>query len=402
MKDVLALKKLSPALQLSLQLSRVVLVVALGPDVRDETFRDLLVDRPEEILAHASAIEITSVSDAAYEQICRIMEDAEYNPGLAARESEAGFWLDLDTEVAKLRRALEADHDQMRRLLPTTTFCVAIDGSRQSYMAFEITTRLRRQGMIILVTVDEEPGANSIQMPVISSEFVVEEYKAHIGRLRLPRHRVTIETINDVSISTSIATHLLDFSATHHADFLVLGAVGKGGPAIEQLGHVPRDVLRFATQPVIIVPPAPVNALPARSYTFVVALDHSSVGYKCLNAALKLMRPSDSLCLVHFYKKPIAGSYDEVPFASYNEFLETAKVQGRLDILAMEPRTTTAESLHDYVRKVNAAYLIMGLHGTTNGAQYDKQSSPGELENVIGRVASSILFSPHCALCLCP
>jgi hypothetical protein len=46
--------------------------------------------------------------------------------------------------------------------------------SGQSFVAFETTTRLRRQGIITVVHVDEDQGAHSLQLPVISNDFIVQ------------------------------------------------------------------------------------------------------------------------------------------------------------------------------------------------------------------------------------
>jgi hypothetical protein len=43
----------------------------------------------------------------------------------------------------------------------------------QSYLAFELATRLRRQGQLTIVNIDEEL-ADSRQLPQISGEFITE------------------------------------------------------------------------------------------------------------------------------------------------------------------------------------------------------------------------------------
>ncbi|GLD95878.1 hypothetical protein PINS_up004556 [Pythium insidiosum] len=357
MKDVLAAKKLSPALQQSVQLTRIAIRLALRLEdtVPDDMLRDLLLGRPDEILRLTQSIAVDAVTDAAFDELCRVLEDAAYDPGAAARESEAGFFLDLDTAFLQLLRELETAHVQNKRLLPTTTFCVGVDGSRQSYIAFERTTRLRRQGLVRVVSIEEDIGAKSLQLPVISSEFIIDEYKAHAARLGVPPHRVILQSVNDGSASVSVATQLLDFCGHNACDLLVLGAIGKGGPAIEQLGHVPRDVLRFTPIPML--------------------------------------------------------------FRFAEEVFQDAQVQGILDVLPITNGSTIAECLHEYVSQHQAAVLILGLHGaqtpspfTGNGLPSNEMNNidvadtpaPELLENRIGRVARAMQFSPRCTLCLCP
>lgn len=165
----------------------------------------------------------------------------------------------------------------------------------------------------------------------------------HCSRLKLPTNRVAIASEpSSVTSFESVAEQLLQSASsysTSNADFLVLGAVGKGGPSVDQVGHVPRELLGvvlattntengFSSAPrILIVPPAPVNAMLYRQYVFVIAVDRAfPQGAQCLNAALKLARSSDVLRVVHFYKKPIVGDYDEMPFQYYREVIAAAKV----------------------------------------------------------------------------
>lgn len=138
--------------------------------------------------------------------------------------------------------------------------------------------------------------------------------------------------------STSVASHLIERSAASSADFIVVGAVGKGGPAVDQVAHVPRELLLLLSQrtlknedsvcQVLVVPPAPVNAMRYRQSVFVVAVDRSAArAAQCLNAALKLARPTDTVRVVHFYTKPVVGVYDEQPFESHRDVLAACSVR---------------------------------------------------------------------------
>lgn len=77
-------------------------------DLKDDTFRSLLLDQPEQILSLVRAIDTLRVSEAAHEQLCHVMENAEYDPAAAARESESGLFFDLHQALMELRRHLEA------------------------------------------------------------------------------------------------------------------------------------------------------------------------------------------------------------------------------------------------------------------------------------------------------
>ncbi|GMF50722.1 unnamed protein product [Phytophthora fragariaefolia] len=318
MRDVLALKKLSPALQLCIQSTKLALSVK-------ETFRGYLLDRPDEVLELIKSLAPDDITEWSHEQICFLMDDADYDPAVAARESESGLFLDLHVALTELR-----------------------------------------------------------------------------GRMR--------QACEESDGKSSVAQKLLQVAEREQADFLVLGAHGKGGPAINQVHHVPWEVLRSTTSiPILVVPPAPVNSVISKQYVFVVAVDKSAAATRCLNASLKLMRPVDILRVVHFYEKPIVGEYDVQPFEWYSNIIEGAQIDGKVDIQPVERTSTIAESLQAYISVNSAAYVVLGLIGEggeaksrSNNPADNDPASPTLKSSRIGRLASAMLFSPRCALCLCP
>ncbi|RAW38782.1 hypothetical protein PC110_g4975 [Phytophthora cactorum] len=399
---MLALKKLPPALRLCIQITQLILSIK-EPELTDESFRGHLLDRPDEILAQCKALAPEDISEWAHEQLCYLMDDTDYDPALAARESESGLFLDLHATLMELRSGMEQEHLNNKCLSPTAKFMVGVDGSRQSFLAFDLTTRLRRQGQLIIVNVGEELTA-SRQLPQISGEFITKEYKAHCVRLQLPTNRVTI-ICEESKTKGSVAQQLLLIAERERADFLVLGAHGKGGPAVDQVHHVPWEVLRCVTSiPTIIVPPAPVNSVTSKQYVFVVAVDKSAAAERCINATMKLMRPVDILRIVHFYEKPIAGKYDAEPFERYRDIIAGAQIDGLVDIQFIGRTSTIAESLQDYLSTHAAAYLVLGRNGegtekkTQRGDPEAEEGVIDEESNHIGRLASAMLLSPRCTL----
>lgn len=227
------------------------------------------------------------------------------------------------------------------------------------------------------------------------------EYKHHCQRLQVPSNQVSIEC---KSSSSSVADQLLRSCERHGGDVLVLGAIGKGGPAVDQVGHVPREAVAMTSIPVLLVPPAPVNAIASKRQVFVVALDGSTcspMGQRSVQAALKLIRPADALRLVHFYDPPIVGAFDDSAFEVYREFLHTSQLDDvALDLLPLPLGWTVAESLQDYLAQYAAGYLVMGVNGGPEGPE--AATVPLKQRNRIGRVTTAMLYSPRCALCLCP
>jgi hypothetical protein len=83
------------------------LVDAVQPELTDETFRSNLLDRPEEVLALVKSLAPQEISQWSHEQLCFLMDDADYDPALAARESESGLFLDLHATLTELRRTMK-------------------------------------------------------------------------------------------------------------------------------------------------------------------------------------------------------------------------------------------------------------------------------------------------------
>lgn len=234
----------------------------------------------------------------------------------------------------------------------------------------------------------------------------IAEYKTHCMRLKLPADRVKI-TCEKGEVKSSVAQQLLMIAERERVDFLVVGAYGKGGPAVDQVHHVPWDSLR-STSPIprIVVPPAYLNSVISKRYVFVLAVDKSANAARCLNAALKLMRPVDMLRIIHFYDKPIVGEYDTKPLEWYRDTIAEAGIDGVMECRPVECTSTIAESLQDYLSLYAAAYLVLGINGegAEKKAQSIKKSSAGDEEVVtgeesqgtwIGRLPSAMLFSPR-------
>ncbi|KAF1323758.1 hypothetical protein FI667_g10352, partial [Globisporangium splendens] len=338
------------------------------------------------------------ISEEAHEAICHAMEDAAYDPTTAARESESGLFLDLHAMLLELRKQLEGgSNSQYHRLW--ISFC-------RTHFASPMHLHL--------------------------------EYKVHCSELRLPANCITIERAptsadgNDSVADRLLYTRTMDSCQGSNtsrssnndalqkcdADFLVLGAIGKGGPAVDQVGHVPRDVLLRMTPSdshLLIVPPAPINSMVCKQYVFVVAVDRcSDQGIRCLDAAFELMRTTDAPRIVHLYKTPIIGSYDDQPFAKYHDLLTTiAQTSKNLtstsgsnsnsnsysaNILPLAKGSTVAESVQEYVATHNASYLIIRKTGDTAAETPSKAAQEAKR---IDHVASALLFSPRCAIYVC-
>lgn len=86
---------------------QVCLCVTAQPELTDETFRSHLLDHPDEVLAQFKSLTPRDISQWSHEQLCYLMDDADYDPAVAARESESGLFLDLHVTLTELRSRME-------------------------------------------------------------------------------------------------------------------------------------------------------------------------------------------------------------------------------------------------------------------------------------------------------
>ncbi len=67
-------------------------------------------------------------------------------------------------------------------------------------------------------------------------------------------------------------------------------------------------------------------------------------------------------------------------------------MNGMVQVLALEKGVTIAESIQNYIASQNVSYLVVGLKDEMTEAS----SAP------MGRVTSSLLYSPRCTMIFCP
>lgn len=73
----------------------------------DERFRSLVLDRPDLLLERVRSLEPDDVDEWRLEQLCCVMDDGDYDAAAAARESEAGVFLDVHSALMALREQIQ-------------------------------------------------------------------------------------------------------------------------------------------------------------------------------------------------------------------------------------------------------------------------------------------------------
>jgi nucleotide-binding universal stress UspA family protein len=228
------------------------------------------------------------------------------------------------------------------------------------------------------------------------------EYKSYCEKKHIHKSDYQIVWDDNTTQQDSVAKRIMNEASTNSVDFIVVGAIGKGGPGVDQVGHVPKEIVVSSIFPVVVVPPEPVNTIPYKSSTFVLAVDGSRNSLRGLTETFKLMHAGDKLRVIHFYKKPICGSYDTQAFQVYEQAIQDVKVEGIMEIVELENGWTIAESIQKYIAVHRAAYLVVGREGESKENPQNDPIKKEDLTKSLGRITRSLLRSPRCALVLCP
>lgn len=130
----------------------------MQPELTNETFRGYLLDRPDQVLELVKSLAPEDVSEWSHEQLCYLMDDADYDPAAAARESESGLFLDVHSTLTELRSKMEqGEWAWACSIVITLTKCFGVCQSTKTTGAFlrrpstwsQLTAAVRLQLFIV-------------------------------------------------------------------------------------------------------------------------------------------------------------------------------------------------------------------------------------------------------------
>jgi nucleotide-binding universal stress UspA family protein len=190
----------------------------------------------------------------------------------------------------------------------------------------------------------------------------------------------------DLVVDDSVAAGILTKAEAMPADLLVMGTHGRSGFERLVLGSVTEKVLRKARCPVLTVPRALADIVPAPRVLFkriVCAVDFSDSSIHALNYAMSLAQEADShLAVVHVIEVPTGvlrgapGAVQAVP-QSLRAYIALAEQEGRTRLKDAIPDTvhaycsvetilTTGTPYREILRIADdqrADLLVVGIHG---------------------------------------
>ncbi|ETW09549.1 hypothetical protein H310_00102 [Aphanomyces invadans] len=377
---------------------------------------DLLLHAGDETLSSLHSYDTSKISANVHDKLCALLHHEQFDA--ASASLEAGPVVDdICASLAAIEERLIHEHMEQKRTLPTTSFCICVDGSRIARLACEVGVSLRRQGVVHVCCIDEF-STESRYAP----EFITSDFTALCQQQGVPGTKLVVRAQSQRLTQSTITSQLLELRESCQADFLVVGAVGTKGPQPAQLGSNTMRAIRGSPVPVIVVPPVP-SSYPTSSHAprvFVVAMDNAPISSTCFATTLKLLKPHDRLHIVHVEIPPhplAVESSDQ--FAAtlaplYTAKLAAAEVVGVVDVVSHSPGATVAEQVQEYLAHARAQFVVFGLTGETrlarrasatylptNGSEPVAPAATSSTGVPVGRVASSLLLSPRCVLVVC-
>lgn len=246
------------------------------------------------------------------------------------------------------------------------SFVICVDGSEAAHVAFRAAMALRKKYDFVAVfhaskgTEDGKFIQPDFRPAAIQSryeiELVTQVPSDQCGVLIEPRAgRSFIRTLAD-SISHYTDSKLLRLLHDENPDFVVMGVVGRKGfkDPPRELGTNALEALNSIYLPCIVVK----NEVNPGRRSYLYAVNNSPQSRKGLEILMKLVRPKDSLSLIHF-------ASDE----GDNEYLAdlTSYFQGELDNFGPVDSSFTVEvkahgvaithAIEDYVNQRNPDFF---------------------------------------------
>jgi nucleotide-binding universal stress UspA family protein len=216
-----------------------------------------------------------------------------------------------------------------RKPIVADNFMVAVDGSRMSHTAFEVAASLRGHGNLVISHVAD--SSKDYLQDHLGPSYLEYDFKCKCEDKSIPEGKFKV-VVNSKGATTRDTLIDMARSQQVQGDYLVVGAFGRKGPTIFQLGTVADWLVRSSPLTTIVVKPTsttpgmvpptvgeftsatssaaagasvstgiypPPKIVVHAPATFVVAVDGSSCAETAVHTAFRLMKPQDLLKVLH-------------------------------------------------------------------------------------------------------
>ena len=193
---------------------------------------------------------------------------------------------------------------------------------------------------------------------------------------------------------------ITEYAARHNIDLIAMGTHGRSGLERFVLGSVAEKVLRTASVPVLVVPPAATDDIEASYRELLVPTDGSEAATHAVDWGLTLAAIDDgrihalySVDTGRFAGGELAGVYDSLEAtgeAALDGIREQAGEAG-VDVTATIGTGPAARVIRTYSDEHGVDLIVMGTHGRSGVERY-----------LIGSVTESIVRHASVPVCCVP
>jgi nucleotide-binding universal stress UspA family protein len=339
-------------------------------------------------IARFQAVNISSISNVVADKLFTTTSDPNFVPEAAQSETIKEL---CEMLIKVMDRCLG---DISRKPILQQKFLVAVDGSRMSYAAFDVACRLRGYGSLHICHIDD-PTKNYLPAHLTPSYMKFDFEQRCVGKgVPLAKSKFIVQS-KDEGVHTR--SMILKAAEKNSVDYLILGAFGRKGPSIFQIGSVTDWSVRSSPLTTIIVKPQSTIPEGVKPAMFVVAVDLSATASAAVTTALTLMKPTDQLRILHIdveendpdgYKPEKAEKMIE----TFTSMLEMALVDGAVVKQEKQPGKTISQQICAFTEESGGHFLFIGIDGM--GAWLKGQSA-------LGSVSEACVQDARCTTIIC-
>jgi nucleotide-binding universal stress UspA family protein len=337
-------------------------------------------------MARFQSVNISTISNIVADKLFTTTSDQNFDPDAAQSQTIRELCIML---LEVMEKCLD---DKSRKPILQQKFAVAVDGSRMSYTAFDVACRLRGYGSLHICHIDD-PSKNYLPAHLTPS-YMKFDFEQRCGSKGVPvaKSKFVLQSKEEGVHTRSM---ILKTAANNGADYLILGAFGRKGPSIFQIGSVTDWSVRSSPLTTVIVKPqssVPEGGKPA---VFVVAVDLSVTAAAAVTTALTLMKPTDQLRILHIDVDEADGYQAQKRDDTLEHFqntIEQALVDGEVVKREKEPGKTISQQICAFVEESEGHFLLMGIDGM--GAFLKDQAA-------LGSVSDACVQDARCTTIIC-
>lgn len=247
-------------------------------------------------------------------------------------------------------------------------YVVCVDGSAASEAAFDLVMNIRKKYDFVAVYHATKEQDGSFVQPNWRPAAIQQHYDVELTSHLLPeRYSITLEPRGDKSFMSTLTHALSQYEdsklirdmGNHYPDFVVFGVVGRKGFKGDKktLGTNALGALNDLHYPCIVVK-RPIQEI---RRTFIFAVNLSSQSKQGLDLLLQLIRPKDSLTLIHMYDDSEGDTSYFAELKEYytNELENFGPAESAIRMVAKPRGLAVTQAIANYVNEIDPDFFAI-------------------------------------------